>query len=227
MRVELTPTYLRRRYLDDLASASTIAEETGWSSQYVRDRLRQFDIPLRPRGVVKPALDEATLRAELATEDSVRAIAARAGYSRSGVEKLMQRYGLTLPPRPARRLADPELSAALALKYRRGASMEALGAEYGRSADWVRARLVEAGVRPRAIGEQRRLAHLNQIRDLLDEGLRTAEIAERLGCSTTSVLEVMRRHGWKPPAARPRGPSKALPPLPVEGQLRTWYVDRG
>lgn len=142
VRVELTPTYLWRRYINDLASASTIAEETGWSSQYVRDRLRQFDIPLRPRGVVKPPLDEATLRAALATGDSVRAIAARAGYSRSGVENLMQRYGLTLPPRPARRLADPELSAALALKYQRGASMEILGAEYGHSADWVRARLV-------------------------------------------------------------------------------------
>src|SRR5664280_2072143 len=49
-RPRLTAEWLRRRYVAQRRSAQEIATETGWSSQYVRDRLRDHGIPLRPRG---------------------------------------------------------------------------------------------------------------------------------------------------------------------------------
>ena len=61
-RVELTAGYLRRRYVVDRLTATQIAVETGWSSQYVRDRLRDHGIPLRPWGLGKPRLGREQLQ---------------------------------------------------------------------------------------------------------------------------------------------------------------------
>ena len=49
-RQPLQPGWLAERYVADMMSADEIAEKCGWSSQYVRDRLRDFGIPLRRPG---------------------------------------------------------------------------------------------------------------------------------------------------------------------------------
>ena len=45
-----TAQWLTDRYLTDRLTAEEIAELCGWSSQYIRDRLRDHGIPLRPPG---------------------------------------------------------------------------------------------------------------------------------------------------------------------------------
>lgn len=105
-------------------------------------------------------------------------------------------------------------------------SLAQIGARHGHSADWVRARLVAAGVPLRAAGRQARIND-NQVRALLDQGLRVSEIAERLGVTDSPVLERMRARGWTGPPRRPRGPSRnAPPPAPVE-TLRQLYLVEG
>jgi hypothetical protein len=62
-RPRLTAHSLRHRYVEQRRSAQDIATETGWSSQYVRDRLRDHAIPLRPAGAAAklPPVDPAAL----------------------------------------------------------------------------------------------------------------------------------------------------------------------
>lgn len=105
-------------------------------------------------------------------------------------------------------------------------SLARIGARYGHSADWVRARLVAAGVPLRAAGRQARIND-NQVRALLDQGLRVSEIADRLGVTESPVLDRMRARGWTGPPRRPRGPSRNTPPpAPVE-TLRQLYLVEG
>jgi len=56
-RQPLQPGWLAERYVADMMSADEIAEKCGWSSQYVRDRLRDFGIPLRRPGTLPFATD--------------------------------------------------------------------------------------------------------------------------------------------------------------------------
>jgi hypothetical protein len=49
-RLELTPAWLAEHVVQR-RTAQQIADASGWSSQYVRDRLREFGIGLRPTGV--------------------------------------------------------------------------------------------------------------------------------------------------------------------------------
>ena len=224
-RVELTARYLRRRYVVNGLTATQIAAETGWSSQYVRDRLRDHGIPLRPRGLGKPRLGRDQLQGWVDAGLTVGEIAERAGYSTSGVRKLIGEFQIPIPERVRPPLAGQRLLDELAAKYARGQSLEALGAEYGHTADWARARLTQAGVAIRPPGSRRKIT-ADQVRAGLDEGLRTHEIASRLGCSDWAVLQVMRNQGWTAPAPRHRGPSLSLPPIPAEPVLRGLYVEQ-
>jgi transposase len=224
-RASLTAEYLRRRYLVDGLTATQISVETGWSSQYVRDRLRDHKIPLRPRGLGKPRLSRDQLQGWVDAGLTVREIAERADYSTSGVHKLLQQFQIAVPERVRPPLAEQRLLDELATKYKQGRSLEALGVEYGHTADWVRARLSQAGVTVRPAGNRRRIT-TNQVRAGLDEGLRTSQIAQRLGCSDWAVLQVMREQGWSAPPPRPRGPSRKLPPVPDEDVLRDLYVEQ-
>lgn len=92
-------------------------------------------------------------------------------------------------------------------------SLAAIGRKYGRGPDWVKARLIRAGVSIRP-GGSRRIITDDQVRELLHRGYRTDQIAEALGCAPWTVLQVMRRNGWPGPPRRPRGPTKSLAPLP-------------
>ena len=156
-RASLTAEYLRRRYLVDGLTATQISVETGWSSQYVRDRLRDHKIPLRPRGLGKPRLGCDQLQGWVDAGLTVREIAEHADYSTSGVHKLLQQFQIAVPERVRPRLAEQRLLDELAAKYKQGQSLEALGVEYGHTADWARARLTQAGVTIRPVGNRRRI----------------------------------------------------------------------
>ena len=59
-----TAQWLTHRYLTDRLTAEEIGELCGWSSQYIRDRLRDHGIPLRPPGThrrIRQTLDRDTL----------------------------------------------------------------------------------------------------------------------------------------------------------------------
>lgn len=211
--------------MTDGLSSDQIGAETGWSSQYVRDRLRDNGIPLRPRGLGKPRLSRDQLQGWVDAGLTVREIAERAGYSTSGVHKLIGEFQIPVPERVRPPLAEQRLLDELAAKYAQGQSLEALGVEYGHTADWVRVRLAQAGVAIRSAGARRKIT-VAQVRAGLDEGLRTREIATRWGCSDWAVLQVMREQGWSPPPPRPRGPSRSLPPVPDEDVLRALYVEQ-
>lgn len=224
-RSALTATYLRRRYLLEGISANAIAAETGWSSQYVRDRLRDHGIPLREPGARKSRqLRRDQLQGWIQAGQSVKEIAARSGYSESGVRQRAARFGIAIPERIRSPLASKRLLDELAAAYKAGESLAVLGTRYGHSNDWVQARLIDAGVAIRPAGRAPRVSP-HDVRASLDEGLRTDQIADRLNCSPTTVLAIMRQRGWSPAPPRPRGPARNLPPVPGRDQLEALYVD--
>lgn len=223
----LSAGYLRRRYLIDGLTTQAIAGETGWSSQYVRDRLRDHGIPLRPRGATKlRPLTPEQLRAWLDAGQSIADIARRSGYSTSGVHKMATQHQLAIPERIRPPLASQRFLDQLARDYLAGDSLAALAERHSRSTDWVRLRLVDAGITIRQGARPPKVAP-QLVRDALDEGLRTPQIAQRLDCSEWTIHEIMRRHGWTGPPRRPRGPTRSLPPVPTEPELRALYVDQG
>jgi hypothetical protein len=89
-------------------------------------------------------------------------------------------------------------------------SLAVIGRRFGHTADWVRARLIAAGVPLRPPGRQPTITDY-QVRSQLDQGLRVAQIAKELGVTDSSVLDRMRAHGWTGPPRRPRGPSRNSP----------------
>jgi len=99
-RKPLTARWLADRYVVDKLTAEEISELSGWSSQYVRDRLRDFGIPLRRPGTharLRTKLDRETLTAWLQDGLSGREISDRSGYTTSGVYKLLRQFNLTVP----------------------------------------------------------------------------------------------------------------------------------
>ena len=121
---------------------------------------------------------------------------------------------------------EPGLDELAALYVDQGLSLAVIGRRFGHTADWVRARLVAAGVPLRPAGRPPTITD-DQVRSLLNQGLRVADIAKELGVTDSSVLDRMRANGWTGPPRRPRGPSRnALPPPKVES-LRQLYVDEG
>jgi transposase len=141
------------------------------------------------------------------------------------VHKLIGEFQIPVPERVRPPLAEQRLLDELAAKYAQGQSLVALGTEYGHTADWVRGRLAQAGAGIRPAGARRKVT-AEQVRAGLDDGLRTREIAARWGCSDWAVLQVMRKRGWSPPPPRPRGPTRSLPPVPDQTELRSLYVEQ-
>lgn len=88
-RLPPSRTWLHEHYVVQERTAQQLAQDTGWSSQYIRDRLRDAGIALRPAGSqgTKPIhLDRDTLTAMLGQGMTVAAIAdqpatAAAGYT--------------------------------------------------------------------------------------------------------------------------------------------------
>ena len=222
---------MAERYVVDKLSTEEIAERCGWSSQYVRDRLRDFGIPLRPRGLqshLRLPLDRSRLGSLLQQGLSVKQISLRSGYSPSGVHNLMRQLGLTTQPieSAAYGHTDPVVTEIVRLYQDEHQSLATIGQRYHHDPDWVRARLRRAGVALRPAGRQRQVDH-DQVRELLDAGVRVPQIAEQLRCSDTTVLAVLREQGWSGPPRRPRGPNRIRPPRPDPAVLRRLYVTEG
>lgn len=123
-RRELGRAWLYERYVVRRWSTQRIASVSGWSSQYVRDRLRDWDIALRRPGAgvraVEEQLDAETLAGLLGQGLSVAQVAERVRYSRSGVCKLIRENGLQ------------DVLATTRKQRRTAASDEHLTAEVGR-----------------------------------------------------------------------------------------------
>src|SRR6476659_6100940 len=89
---------LTQRYLTDRLTAEEIGQLCGWSSQYIRDRLRDHGIPLRPPGThrrIRRTLDRDTLTSWLHDGGTVQQISNRSGYTTSGIYKLLHQHQLT------------------------------------------------------------------------------------------------------------------------------------
>ena len=121
---------------------------------------------------------------------------------------------------------EPDPAGLVDLYVDHGLDMAEIGRRFGHTADWVRARLVAAGIPVRSPGRQATISD-EQVRTLLDRGLRVAETARELGVSDSSVLDRMRARSWAGPPRRPRGPSRNSPPLPEVERLRQLYVTEG
>jgi len=79
-----TAQWLTDRYLTDRLTAEEIGELCGWSSQYIRDRLRDNGIPLRPPGThrrIRRTLDRDTLTNWLHDGATVQQISNRSRYT--------------------------------------------------------------------------------------------------------------------------------------------------
>lgn len=227
-RVQLTAAWLAERYVVRRWTTERIAQVSGWSSQYVRDALRAFGIPLRATGVHSGLreVDRDRLAGWLAEGASVATVADRTGYSPAGVRKLCKRWGLTLPPAPPRSAPgpdDPLVAELISLYQQDQLSLASIAARYGRSSDWVETRLRGAGQQIRPAG-RRNVVDPEQVRRLLDAGLPVSQIAAQLRRSEWAVLSVMNKRGWTGPPRRPRGPTRSGPVAPTEAVLRRLYV---
>ena len=225
-----TAQWLTDRYLTDRLTAEEIGELCGWSSQYVRDRLRDHGIPLRPPGThrrIRRTLDRDTLTSWLHDGATVQQISNRSGYTTSGIYKLLHQYELTVPEPPPRPPAtqDPLIAELVRLYQHEHLSLAVIAQRYNHDPDWVKARLHRAGIPLRAPGRQA-VVDPRRVRALLDEGLRVPEIADTIGCSTTTVLAILRTHGWTAPPRRPRGPNHVNHPNPTSAELRRLYLDQ-
>lgn len=210
-RQPLSASYLVDRYLERGWSSDRIAADTGWSGQYVRDRLREHQIPLRRRNESPPGrrADHAQVLTWLAQGAPVAEVAHRSGYTPSGIYALLQRNGRPAPgPQPRPR---PIEAADVGALYRQGLSLAAIGDRYGRSADWARARVLAAGT-PLRGGGRRPVIDPAAVHHGLSEGLPLAKIAQRLDCHPETVRLIVIAQGWPVPARRPRG--RVLPLAP-------------
>ena len=212
-RQELSAAWLTRAYLVRRLTAEQIAAVSGWSSQYVRDRLRDHGIAIRSPGAHSGLrnIDRDLVSGWLAEGTSMAVIADRSGYSTTGIRKLLKRWALNVPPAP--RLVPPGPDDALVAELIRLYEQEQLSltkvaARYGRSSDWVEPRLRGAGRQIRPAG-RRKVVDPDRLRGLLDAGRTVPEIAGELRCSQWAVLKVMGEHGWTGPPRRPRGPPAA------------------
>ena len=225
-----TAQWLTDRYLTDRLTAEEIGELCGWSSQYIRDRLRDHGIPLRPPGThrrIRRTLDRDTLASWLHDGATVQQISNRSGYTTSGIYNLLHQHQLTVPEPPPRPPAtqDPLIAELVRLYQDEHLSLAVIGQRYNHDPDWVKARLHRAGIPLRAPGRQA-VVDPQRVRDLLDEGLRVPEIADTIGCSTTTVQAILRAQGWTAPPRRPRGPNRVRPPQPDSTQLRRLYLEQ-
>jgi len=118
---------------------------------------------------------------------------------------------------------DTDLVAA----YQAGASARELADQFGVSTKTVLNRLARAGVDRRRRGAPQLLTRLDDRSWLAAQyghaHRSAAELAAELGCSETSVLEALHRHGI---TVRRRGGGNRLAPMPAQFRDPTWLRER-
>jgi AraC-like DNA-binding protein len=208
---ELTDrTWLRRRYVEELASPADIASKLGCSEHSVRRALRAADIRLQ--GISRShrrywqLADPSWLR-QRHVEQAVTAtgIAAELGCARSTVHQALKAAGIApINHRRYPQLADPSW---LRRRYLTdGASLGDIAAELGCDRTTVRDALTAAGIPLKGRIYQRRYPRLGDHDWLrqryLDEGASLADLAAEIGCSITAVRQALAAARITP---RPRG----------------------
>lgn len=216
--------WLDENYVGRQRSTVQLADDTGWSSQYIRDRLRDAGIDLRPtgtRGTKRIQLNRDLLEAMLGQGMTVAAIAERAGYGPGGVYRLLRQHGLSTPGRPVTELSTDPVTAECGQMYRRGDSLRAIGHRFGHGQDWARTRVCAAGVSLRRAAPAISGLKDQALQAALDRGATVADLAARFDRSQDTVRAWLRQAGITPPAPPPR-----TPPPPLDGeQLRRLYID--
>jgi transposase len=205
------------RYVERGLSATAIAEEVGYSPQAVRDQLRRWAIPLRPRGTASPAT--AALTPEVLVDlyhrqgMTLAEIAFRFGCSPSGVRKRLLRDGIPVRPRRGKRIrpGDP-LSAEVLRRFYvdERLSIAAIARRLHTSRDKVSLRLRRYGIPVRAGGRYPSDPKLREtmVQLYTVEGLGVEEVASRTGISPGRAGELLRAAGirLRPPPPRPLPP---------------------
>jgi transposase-like protein len=225
-------------------SAQQLADASGWSSQFIRDRLRQAGIPLRRAGGQAGGADlsPGELQDMLAAGESVTKIAQRSGRSTSGVYKLIRQHGLKVPARQTATRGAGGVHAGVdagvdtvakscAQLYRDGCSLVEVGRRHGHGPDWARARITAAGVEVRTAAQARGQtssqlrvqADVHELRAAITRGASVPELAEQWGCSQWLIRKWLAEAGLSPPAPRRR--QRQLPLLDA-ATLRELYVHR-
>ena len=105
------------------------------------------------------------------------------------------REGMRVPDTTEKASSEGIVAELAHLYSGRRLSLAEIGSRYGHTADWVKARLVSAGVQIRSQGRQPAEVTPDQVRALLDQGLRVPQIADRLGVSETTVQKIIREQG--------------------------------
>ena len=107
-----------------------------------------------------------------------------------------------------------------------GLSLAVIGRRFGHTADWVRARLVAAGVPLRPPGRQPTITD-DQVRSLLDQGLRVAEIADGAGRHRFQRAGPHARPGLDRTAPPAAGTVPERPPAPPSKLCGSCTSSRG
>ena len=192
--------WLRREYVANGRLARSIAAELGCSDRMVLAALHRLDIPTRPKRPVRPdALGDHELLRDLYWGQcmSIAAIGAQYGCSAGAVRRALHRHGITvraLGPARIEQLYDSEW---LRQAKDRRSSAE-IAVLLGCSETTVRWALWRSQI-PAGSGPPPRPRQLDDVTFLLQEYVtarRSAtEIADEIGCSTSTVLHALRRHG--------------------------------
>lgn len=225
--------WLRARYLVDGLSTQLIAEQLGCSSQYIRDTMRRYGIPLRPRGGGAKSgqtISASQLAVMVTRGDSVAQIAALTGFSPSGVYKMLRRDQLTLGRRAtATAPVEADLREQIVHLYvTEQASVRSIATTVHRSSDWVRSRLIDAGVTLRTHAEQRALSSVDHVD--IEARLRTGQTIDDIAAATSrsaeTVRQLARTHGWPLPRHGPPRRRPSVPPLDAATLQRLYVGER-
>jgi hypothetical protein len=179
---------------------------------------------------VEPPPDDAQLARMYGAGASVRAIAASAGLAPKTIHRRLRASGVRLRPpgggprrAPRKPLDGLDVEAITSAYQGSPVSLEALGAQYGRSGDAIARLLRRQGVplrrrgRPLAAGPAPRVP--DELISFHEQGLRPADIAARVpGTDPAWIARALRGAGRSPHRARP---------LPAASELAAAYASAG
>ncbi len=229
---ELGDDKLRRLYLDEGLTLSAIAERVGACHGAVAKALERLGVERRPRSesLTRPVPED--LRAQLVklyVEEglSMAAVAAAVGRSTYVVGYWLDRAGIPRRQAAARRrpVIDPDELRRAWVDDR--IELAALARAFGTSQTFVQAELARLGIRrTRRAPDHLAAIPVQKVIDLYEaNGLSAAQVAQRLGCSYTWVLDTLRREGV---AIRPRSWKPGQPATGVSPDLiEKLYVGEG
>ena len=213
---------LRRLYVEQGLSISKIAGRLDRSAWWVRQRLLEVGVRIRPRGGTRgPPPDQQLVRqlSELYIdrEFTTPQIAQQLGRSPGWVQAKLNAAGISLRPSGGRRkLDDTEITRLYSIEMLNEVQ---IAKRLGVSAGGVHRSLVRSQTPRRSHGHRLPISADELRRLYLDEQLSTIAIAERLGMSSSGINSALHRIGVEPR----RGTELEI----VDEELQGLYVDEG